>query len=73
MVTDPTNEFGNKLNMAYNATDEMKKIYSALKIPGELEGYYDSSELDVPTTYIVDTDGMIIYQFSKRDYTVRAR
>ena len=60
------------MNLAYNATEEMTKIYQELGIPGGLEGYFDSSELDVPMTLIVDQTGRILYKFAKRDYTIRA-
>lgn len=72
LITDATNEFGHKLNLAYKATDEMKKIYGELGIEEELEGYYDTSELDVPMTLIVDTTGRMLYKYAKRDYTKRA-
>lgn len=72
LITDPTNAFGHQLNLAYNATEEMTKIYQDLGIPGGLEGYFDSSELDVPMTLIVDPTGRILYKFAKRDYTIRA-
>ena len=64
--------------MAYNATEEMTKIYGDLGIDQPLEGYFDTSELDVPTTYIIGTAttpggaGRILYKFAKRDYTIRA-
>ena len=78
MITDPTNEFGNKLDMDYNATEEMKKVYEDLGINEPLEGYFDSSPLDVPTTFIIGSPntpggaGRILYKFAKRDYTIRA-
>ena len=78
MITDPTNEFGNKLDMDYNATEEMKKVYQDLGINEPLEGYFDSSPLDVPTTFIIGSPstpggkGRILYKFAKRDYTIRA-
>ena len=78
MITDPTNEFGNKLDMDYNATEEMTKIYQDLGINEPLEGYFDSSPLDVPTTFIIGSSvtpggaGRILYKFAKRDYTIRA-
>lgn len=78
MITDPTNEFGNKLDMDYNATEEMTKIYADLGINEPLEGYFDSSPLDVPTTFIIGSPktpggaGRILYKFAKRDYTIRA-
>ena len=71
LITDPTNAFGHKLNLAYNATEEMTRIYADLGINEGLEGYFDSSELDVPMTLIVD-QGRILYKFAKRDYTIRA-
>ena len=60
------------MDLAYNATEEMTKIYRDLGIQDGLEGYFDSSELDVPATLIVDTNGRILYKYAKRDYTLRA-
>ncbi|RXJ98976.1 hypothetical protein CRV02_12325 [Arcobacter sp. CECT 8989] len=72
LISDTTNSFGKKLNMTYFATDEITKIYETLGIKERVEGYWDTSELNVPATLIVDTDGRIIYKHAKRDYTQRA-
>lgn len=73
LITDMTNDFGKKLGMTYFATDEMTKIYQDLGIEGPIEGYYDTSELNVPATYIVSAGaGQIIFKHAKRDYTQRA-
>ena len=71
LVTDPTNAFGHKLSLAYKATEEMEKIYKELGIDDPITDYFDTSELDVPMTVIVD-QGRILYKFAKRDYTIRA-
>lgn len=73
LVSDPTNEFGQKLGLAYVALDTMKSIYQTLGIPGEVEGYFDTSQLNVPTTLLLEKDSArILYKFAKRDYTLRA-
>ena len=72
LITDTTNSFGKKLNMTYFATDEITKIYKTLGIEGRVEGYWDTSELNVPATFIIDTNGQILYKHAKRDYTQRA-
>ena len=73
LVTDPTNVFGQKLGLTYVALDTMKSIYETLGIPGEVEGYFDTSELNVPTTLILEKGtARILYKYAKRDYTLRA-
>jgi len=73
LVSDLTNEFGRQLGMTYYATQEITKIYRNLGIKGEVEGYYDTSELNVPATFIVSKgEGRILYKHARRDYTQRA-
>lgn len=72
LVTDLTNDFGRKLGMTYFATEEITRIYSDLGINEPVEGYWDTSELNVPATYIVDVEGRILFKHAKRDYTQRA-
>ena len=73
LISDLTNAFGKKLGMTYYATDEITDIYAQLGISGEVEGYYDTSELNVPATYVVSKgEGRILYKHAKRDYTQRA-
>ena len=73
LVSDLTNEFGKSLNMTYFAMEEMKKIYKDLGLTEEVEGYFDTSELNVPATFILTQgEGRIVYKHAKRDYTKRA-
>ena len=73
LVTDMGNDFGKALGMTYFATEEITAIYQDLGIEGPFEGYFDTSELNVPATYIVDQgEGRILYKHAKRDYTQRA-
>jgi len=72
LVSDLTNDFGRKLGMTYFATEEITRIYADLGIDEPVEGYWDTSELNVPATYIVDTNGRMVFKHAKRDYTQRA-
>ncbi len=73
LITDLTNDFGKKLGMTYYATEEITRIYKDLGIDGEVEGYWDTSELNVPATYIIGPgDGRILFKHAMRDYTKRA-
>ncbi|CAM3594270.1 peroxiredoxin-like family protein [Parendozoicomonas haliclonae] len=73
LVSDVGNEFGKKLNMTYYATEEITRIYKELGIVDPVEGYWDTSELNVPATFIVTPDdGRIIFKHARRDYTRRA-
>lgn len=73
LVTDVTNQFGKKLNMTYYATEEISRIYTELGIKDPVEGYWDTSELNVPATFIVNpVDGRILFKHAQRDYTRRA-
>lgn len=73
LVTDSTNDFGKKLGMTYFATQEITQIYNDLGISGDVEGYFDTSELNVPATYIIAPGkGQILFKHAMRDYTKRA-
>ncbi len=73
LVTDPTNQFGQKLGLTYKALEEMTSIYEILGISGDVEGYYDTSALNVPTTLILEKGtARILYKYARRDYTLRA-
>ena len=73
LVTDLNNDFGKKLGMTYFATQEITQIYNNLGISEDVEGYFDTSELNVPATFIiVPGKGRIIFKHAKRDYTKRA-
>ena len=72
LVTDLTNTFGKQLGMTYYATEEMTQIYQDLGIEEPIEGYFDTSELNVPATFIVDSNGRTLFKHAKRDYTQRA-
>ncbi len=53
--------------------DEMRKIYKELNITGEVEGYFDTSELNIPATFILSKgEGRILYKYAKRDFGKRA-
>ena len=72
LASDLTNDFGRKLGMTYFATEEITQIYADLGINEQVEGYWDTSELNVPATYIIDTEGRMLFKHAKRDYTQRA-
>ena len=73
LITDTTNAFGKKLGMTYFATETITQIYCDLGIEDPLEGYFDTSELNFPATFIINPgDGRILYKHAKRDYTQSA-
>ena len=73
LISDTTNALGRKLGMTYYAMEEMVRIYGQLGIEGAVEGYWDTSELNVPATYIVGQGAaQILFKHAKRDYTQRA-
>ncbi len=73
MITDPGNELGKLFNLTYTAMDEVKGIYRELGVGEKIEGYFDTSELNVPATFILtQNEGRIIYKYGRRDYTRRA-
>lgn len=73
LISDPKNNLGKLFNITYTAMEEIKKIYKEIGIEEKVEGYFDTSELNVPATLILtQKEGRIIYKFGKRDYTFRA-
>jgi len=71
ILSDEGNSVAREYGLVFALAEELRPIYDqfGINIP-ELDGD-DSYELPIPATYVVDTDGSIIYAFVDADYTKR--
>lgn len=71
VLSDVNNEVAEKYNIIFELTPEVKKYYDQgfgmLKYNG-----HDRPELPLAATYVINTDGKVIYAFLDADYRNRA-
>ncbi|WP_010520951.1 peroxiredoxin-like family protein [Aquimarina agarivorans] len=72
ILTDEDNSLAKKFNLVYQIPEELNEIYLSFGINLEKSQQNTNRELPIAATYIVDTDGTIIYDFVKADYKERA-
>ncbi|MGL4987294.1 MAG: peroxiredoxin-like family protein [Treponemataceae bacterium] len=72
ILFDEKNQFAKKLKLVFKMSPELIHLYKdKFKIDVEESQGNTDFELPIPATYIVDTDGTIIYDYVNRDYTYR--
>lgn len=72
VVTDKDNKIASAFNLTYKLPKELVEIYLTFGINLEKSNESISNELPIAATYIIDTDGIIVYDFIKEDYKLRA-
>lgn len=72
VVTDKDNKIASAFNLTYKLPKELADIYLTFGINLEKRNENISNELPIAATYIIDTDGAIVYDFIKEDYKLRA-
>ncbi|CAM3877405.1 MULTISPECIES: peroxiredoxin-like family protein [Flavobacterium] len=72
VVTDKDNKIASAFNLTYKLPKELVDIYLTFGINLEKSNENISNELPIAATYIIDTDGAIVYDFIKEDYKLRA-
>ncbi|WP_445722458.1 peroxiredoxin-like family protein [Flavobacterium sp.] len=72
VVTDKDNKIASAFNLTYKLPKELVDIYLNFGINLEKSNENISNELPIAATYIIDTDGAIVYDFIKEDYKLRA-
>lgn len=72
VLSDPDNLVAKKYHLVYRVGAATKTMYSAMGIDLEKTNGSSTPELPVPATYLVNSDGKIVYSFVDQDYKKRA-
>lgn len=71
VLTDPDNGLARQFGIVFSLDDDLREVYKGFNIDLEKANGNAKWELPIPATYIIDTDGTILYTFLDTDYTVR--
>lgn len=71
VLSDLENKIGKKYGIVFQLTDEVAEIYNEKFNLNQHNGD-NSNELPLAATYVIDTDGTIVYAFLDYDYRNRA-
>lgn len=74
VISDPGAEILEKYNAIYHVPDEMAEKYlNEYKIDLEKHSGRKDHVIAVPATYVIDTDGKIVFAYANLDYKVRTQ
>ncbi len=71
LLSDAGNNVARQFGLTYRVADEQKAIYQRAFVNLPFVNGDESWELPIPTTYIIDRDGTVLYAFANEDYTER--
>ena len=71
LLYDAGNKTAREFGLVFTLAGEMKPVYSGFGINLPTANGDDSFELPIPATYVVDSDGTIIYDFVDTNHTNR--
>lgn len=69
---DTDNKIAKKFGLAFKVDKKVLELYKGYKIDLVSSQGNNNGELPMPGTYVVDTNGRIVYSFFDADYTKRA-
>ncbi|WP_347861926.1 peroxiredoxin-like family protein [Salimicrobium sp. PL1-032A] len=72
VLSDVGNEVASDYNLVYQLPDYLVDVYKDKGLNVDDHNGDDEWKLPVSATYIIDTDGTIIYDYTKEDYKDRA-
>ncbi|MBH0231264.1 peroxiredoxin-like family protein [Halobacillus yeomjeoni] len=72
VLSDVGNEVANQYNLVYQLPDYLIEIYKNNGLKVDEHNGDDAWTLPVSATYVIDTDGTIVYHYTKSDYKDRA-
>lgn len=72
VLSDVNAVYAKELNLVFTLPDELKPIYSQFGIPIEEHNGEGQFDLPLAATFIVNSNGKIVYDFVTSDYTERA-
>jgi peroxiredoxin len=71
VLSDVGNQVARQFGLVYTLSEELRPIYQKFGINLLDFNGDETFELPIPATYIIQSDGMIIYSFVNPDYTQR--
>jgi peroxiredoxin len=71
LLSDAGNKVARQFGLTYRIPDEQKAIYQRAFVNLPFVNGDESWELPIPTTYIIDRDGTVLYASANEDYTER--
>jgi peroxiredoxin len=72
VLSDQDNEVAKAFHLVFQLPEYLQKTYKSFGIDLDQSQGNTKQELPIAATYIVDTDGKIIYHFLEEDYKLRA-
>lgn len=72
VLTDNKALYAKELGLAFSLSEELRPLYENFGI--QVEKHNGEGQFDMPlaSTFVVDTDGTIVFSFVNADYTLRA-
>lgn len=72
VLTDNKALYAKELGLAFSLSEELRPLYKNFGI--QVEKHNGEGQFDMPlaSTFVVDTDGTIVFSFVNADYTLRA-
>jgi peroxiredoxin len=71
LLSDAGNEVARQFGLTYRVADEQRAVYQRAFVNLPFVNGDDSWELPIPSTYIIDHDGTVLYGSANEDYTER--
>jgi peroxiredoxin len=71
LLSDTGNKVARQFGLTYRVPDEQRAIYQRALVNLPFVNGDESWELPIPATYIVDSDGTVLYASANEDYTER--
>jgi peroxiredoxin len=71
LLSDAGNKIAHQFGVTYRVPDEQQAIYRRAFVNLAFANGDDSWELPIPATFILDTDGKVLYASANEDYTER--
>ena len=72
VLTDKDNNFARDLSLVYKLPESLIALYNKFGLSLEASQGNANFELPIAATYVIDTNGKIIYDFVQVDYKLRA-
>lgn len=72
IYADQNNAIAKKFGLAFKLSDDLQSVYKKFGIDLEKSHGNNNQELPLPGTYVIDSNGKVIYAFFDVDYTKRA-
>lgn len=72
VLSDQGNRVANEFGLVFTLSNSLKKVYDGFGNDLPATNGDDSFTLPIPATYVVATDGTIVFAFADPDYTRRA-